>query len=183
MDGARRFLSVLLLLGMVVGPIAMAEEASDSPKDGAASEPTAPGGKPPTPGQKGKLTNIKGVVILIDPSTQNIRVKEGKKEGNKEYTITLTERTVVTAGKMRKSASEIQPGDKIVARVSDEDGKLMARSIRLAQESKKGKKKPAPEAKASDAPEAKPVEPPQTPQGGTPNSSDEMAPEAGRPPD
>ena len=89
----------------------------------------------------------------------------------------LTEKTVVTAGKIKKTIADIKPGDKVVARVLDEEGKMTVRSIRLAQESRKAKQ--APEAKSKGPEGVKetpgPAEPPALPQDVPADSSKDPA--------
>ena len=134
MKRGRSFLSVLLSLGILIGSTAIAEEASKNP---------ASSNKPMVPSRKSKMTNIKGEVAQVDQDAKTIKIKEG----SKEYTVSLTEKTVVTGGKIKKSISDIKAGDRVVARISEEDGKMTARSIRLAQEEKKGKKGTTPAVK------------------------------------
>ena len=146
----RDFLLILLSVGMLVGSTGLAEETPQPPKEGAASESPATINNPSAPARRGKLMNIKGEVTEVEPGANRIKIKEGAKEGNKEYVVNLTEKTIVTAGKMTKTVSEIRAGDKVVVRISEEDGKMTARSVRLAQ----------------------PAEPPQAPPDKTPSPSD-----------
>ena len=141
MDRRIKFISVLFLIAILNGPIAgvisMAEEPPQAPKESGAPAPTD---KPPLPARRGKLANIKGVVTEVDPAANSIKVREGAKEGNNEYTIGLTDKTIITVGKIKKTISEIKPGDRIVARILNEDGKITARSIRLSHEGGKERK-------------------------------------------
>jgi len=183
MDRGMKFISVLFSIGILAGPMAgsfvLAQETPQAPKESGA--PT-PADKPPVSGRRGKLTNIKAVVTEVDPGTNSIKVKEGSKEGNKEYMITLTDKTIVTVGKIKKSVSEIRPGDKIVARVLTEGDKVTARSIRLSHE-RKGRRDPATETKKPNGMKEtdKPAEAPQNSESKTPGSSNggEGAPKAG----
>lgn len=170
MNRGMKFVLVLLSIGILNGPMfSPAEEAPQAPKES---------GVPP-PARRGKLTNIKAVVTEVDPGSSSIKVREGSKDGN-EYTVNLTEKTIVTAGKIKKSISDIKPGDKIVARVLNEDGKITARSIRLSHEVRKGRKESAAESKAQSGIQEKdkPAEPAQTPTPGLPSGA-EGTPKAG----
>lgn len=159
----------------MAGSLSLAQETPQAPAPALAD-------KPPVSGHRGKLTNIKAVVTEVDPGTSSIKVREGAKEGNKEYTISLTDKTIVTAGKIKKAITEIRPGDKIVARVLNEGDKVTARSIRLSHEVK-GRREPPPEAKKPAAMKEadQPAERPQNSESKTPGSSNEGegAPKAG----
>jgi Cu/Ag efflux protein CusF len=148
----------------------MAQEAADSPKGEDVSKNPTQVDKLPASNRRGKLTNIKGEVTQVDPGAKSIKIKEG----NKEYTMSLTEKTIVTAGKIKKTPADIKPGDKLVARVLEENGTVTVRSIRLAQEGKKRKQEPAPGAKSSEGSnEAKGTDPSQVPQNETTGPSKE----------
>lgn len=182
MDRIQNFFRVLLFLGTFIGGVAMAEEASEAPKAEAGAETPAPAEKSAPPREK--MTNIKGEVIEVDPAARRIKIKEGRREGGKEYTVDLTDGTVVTAGKTKKTFADIKPGDKVVARISEKDGKVTARSVRLAQEGKKPKKEAAPESEPPAHTEEKPApaEPPPVSGEQAPEASGEagQAPEPGR---
>lgn len=117
--------------------------------------------KPTISAQKGKMTSIKGEITEIDPKGSHVKVKEK----NQEITISVTDNTIITAGKIKRTLSDLKAGDQVVARFTEEDGRKIARSIRVATVGKgSGKKPPAPEAEApkeeAPATEAPPVEPP-----------------------
>ncbi|MCG3113568.1 MAG: DUF5666 domain-containing protein [Candidatus Manganitrophus sp. SB1] len=136
----------LLCAGLFATVSVMAEEA-------------AGGEKPAISAQKGKMTSIKGEITEIDPAGSHVKVKEK----NQEITISVTDNTVITAGKIKRTLADLKAGDQVVARFTEEDGKKIARSIRVATVGKGSEKKPpAPEAPKEEAPatEAPPVEPP-----------------------
>lgn len=115
--------------------------------------------KPAISAQKGRMTSIKGEITEIDPTGSRVKVKEK----NEEITISVTDNTIITAGKIKRSLADLKAGDQVVARFTDEDGRKIARSIRVATVGKgSGKKPPAPEAPKEEAPatEAPPAEPP-----------------------
>lgn len=177
----RETLFFLLSLGMLTGPVALAQAPQNAPSaPNAVPEISASEQKRPAPDRRMKLTNIKGKVASVDPASGSMKIKEGVKERAKEHTVSLTDKTVVTAGKVKKSIADIKPGDKIVARVLEEDGRMTARSIRIAQEGKKGGRESAPEANRPGAPDdtAKPADPSDAPKNETPASpeSPETAP-------
>lgn len=115
--------------------------------------------KPAISAQKGKMTSIKGEITEIDPAGSHVKVREK----DEEITISVTENTIITAGKIKRTLADLKAGDQVVARFTDEDGKKIARSIRVATAGKgSGKKPPAPEAPKEETPatEAPPAEPP-----------------------
>lgn len=117
----------------------------------------AAGDEKPTVGaKKGKMTSIKGEITEID-TAGNVKVKEK----DEEITISVTDKTIITAGKIKRAFSDLKAGDKIVAKFTEEDGKRVARSIRVATVGKgEEKKQPEPKA-AAPATEAPQSEPPQ----------------------
>lgn len=164
----REILFILLSLGMLAGPIATAQEpqnAPNAPNAGAVPENPTPAEQRPVPSSRGKLMNIKGEVTGVDAGAGSIKIKEGVKEKTKEHTVGLTDKTIVTAGKIKKSITDINPGDKVVARVLEEDGKMTARSIRLAREGRKGSRESVPETESPGRMDEtpKPAEPGQVP--------------------
>lgn len=139
----------LLCAGLFATASVMAEEAAGDEK------PAAPAQK----GQKGRMTSIKGEITEIDPAGNLVKMKEKEQE----IIISVTENTIITAGKIKRSLADLKAGDQVVARFTDEDGRKIARSIRVATVGKgSGKKPPAPEAPKEEAPatEAPPAEPP-----------------------
>lgn len=136
----------LLCAGLFATASVMAEEAAGDEK-------------PAISAQKGKMTSIKGEITEIDPTGSHVKVKEK----NQEITISVTDNTIITAGKIKRTLADLKAGDQVVAKFTEEDGKKIARSIRVATVGKgSGKKPPAPEAPKEEAPatEAPPVEPP-----------------------
>ncbi len=138
----------LLCAGLLVAASVTAEEAAGNEKPAMASK-------------KGKMTSIKGEITEID-GAGNVRVKEKENE----ITITVTEKTIITAGKIKRTLADLKAGDKVVAKFTEEDGKKVARSIRVATVGKGGGKKPAaPKAEApqteTPATDAPPAEVPQ----------------------
>ncbi len=113
------------------------------------AEAPAGGGKAPAadtkaaPMKKGKMTSVKGEITEVDPAGNNVKVKEK----DKELTINVTDKTMITAGKTKRSLADLKAGDKVVAKFTEEDGKMVARSIRVASAGK-GEKKMAPKAEA-----------------------------------
>lgn len=101
--------------------------------------------KPAVAGQKGRMTSIKGEITEIDAAGNHVKVKEK----DQEIIIIVTDKTLITAGKIKRSLADLESGDKVVARFTEEDGKKIARSIRVATVGKgSGKEPPAPEAEA-----------------------------------
>ncbi|MCG3115677.1 MAG: DUF5666 domain-containing protein [Candidatus Manganitrophus sp. SA1] len=138
----------LLCAGLFAAASVAAEEAAGDEKSAVAA-------------QKGRMTSIKGEITEIDPTGSHVKVKEK----NQEVTISVTDNTIITAGKIKRTLADLKAGDQVVARFTEEDGRKIARSIRVATVGKgSGKKPPAPEAEApreeAPATEAPPVEPP-----------------------
>ena len=90
------------------------------------------------------MTSIKGEITEIDAAGNNVKVKEK----DQEITISVTDKTIITAGKIKRALSDLKAGDKVVAKFTEEDGKRVARSIRVATVGKGEEKKPEPKAEA-----------------------------------
>jgi Cu/Ag efflux protein CusF len=137
-----------VLLGVIaivfMAPIVMADETAAPKEEGAAEKPAA--------AKKGKLSTVKGEVLEIDSAANTLKIKETSKKSqeNREVTVNINDRTMITAGKTKKSLADVKEGDKVLARVTEEDGKMTARSIRIGGGVKGMKKKEA----APKAPEA-----------------------------
>jgi len=107
---------------------------------------------------KVKMTSIKGEITEVDTAANMVKVKEGKNES--EIMIDVTDKTVITAGKVKRTFADLKTGDKIVAKFTEEDGRNVARSIRVATLGKGGAKRqpasetePPGEASVTEAPE------------------------------
>ncbi len=149
----RKALSLMLSLlcaGAFTAASVMAEEAADGGK-AAMGKPAAETKAAPMM-KKGKMTSMKGEITEVDAAGNNVKVKEK----DKEVTINVTDKTMITAGKTKRSLADLKAGDKVVAKFTDEDGKMVARSIRVATAGKGGKKAAAPKAEAPkvEAPKA-----------------------------
>lgn len=126
-------------------------------------------GKPSEAVKKGKLTTLKGEVTEVDPAGKSVKVKDK----DKEVTLDITDKTLVTAGRIKKSIADLREGDKVVVKFSEHDGKATARSIRMAsarRESHKGGAGPVPKG-APDAMQNAPGSAAPAPDSGVPDSS------------
>jgi Cu/Ag efflux protein CusF len=124
-------LSLLCAAVLTARPV-LAEEAAGTEKAEVAAK-------------KGGMISIKGEITEIDAAGNNIKVKEKENE----ITINVTDKTVITAGKIKRSLADLREGDKIVAKFTEEDGKKVARSIRVATVRKGGEaNQPIPEKEA-----------------------------------
>lgn len=82
--------------------------------------------------KKGKMTSVKGEVSEVDAAGNSVKIKDKEKE----VTMSVTDKTIITAGKTKKSLADLKAGDKVVAKATEEDGKMVARSIRVANAGK-----------------------------------------------
>jgi Cu/Ag efflux protein CusF len=129
----------------------------------ARAEESVGGETPPAAAPKGRVTSIKGALTEIDTARNRIKVKEK----TDEITIYVTEKTLIAAGKVERTLADLEPGDKVVAKFTEENGKKVARSIRVATLGKGGgTKQVLPEAEipteppaATDAPQAEAPQP------------------------
>ncbi|MFY9269118.1 MAG: DUF5666 domain-containing protein [Candidatus Manganitrophaceae bacterium] len=78
--------------------------------------------------KKAKGMAVKGEVAEVDAAGNSLTIKEKEKE----MTISVTEKTIITAGKTKKSLADLKAGDKVVVKVAEVDGKTVAQSIRVA---------------------------------------------------
>lgn len=125
------------------------------------AEEAAGGEKPAAAAPKGKMTSIKGEITEIDAAANHVKVKEKENE----ITINVTDKTIITAGKVKRTLADLKSGDKVVAKFTEEDGRKVARSIRVATLGKGGEKKPSSKTESpkteAPAPEAPQPEAPQ----------------------
>lgn len=131
----RKALSLMLSL-LCAGAFTAASVMAEEPAGGKApmAKPAAEGKA--TPMKKGKMTSVKGEITDVDTAGNNVKVKEK----DKELTINVTDKTMITAGKTKRSLADLKAGDKVVAKFTEEDGKMVARSIRVATAGKAEKK-------------------------------------------
>ncbi len=78
--------------------------------------------------KKAKSMAVKGEVAEVDVAGNSLKIKEKEKE----MTVSVTEKTIITAGKTKKSLADLKAGDKVVVKVAEVDGKTVAQSIRVA---------------------------------------------------
>ncbi|HLG22947.1 MAG TPA: hypothetical protein VI382_09025 [Candidatus Manganitrophaceae bacterium] len=86
---------------------------------------------------KGKITYIKGEVTAVDPESRVVKIKER----DREVVFDVPGQTIMTAGRERRSLADLKTGDKVVVGMTEKEGKLTARSIRMATAARKA---PAP---------------------------------------
>ncbi len=103
---------------LMTASIAMAQEAKAPPKS------------------KMAVIMVKGEVTSVDAAGNTVTVK-GK---DKEIKLNVTDKTKIMAGKEKKGLADIKVGDKVAARAMEEDGKTVAKAIRIKGESKAEKK-------------------------------------------
>ncbi|MBI3802841.1 MAG: hypothetical protein HY282_03675 [Nitrospirae bacterium] len=128
------FILSLLCVGAFTAATVTAEEAAGGKMatEKPAGEMKSGDMKAMPAAKKGKLTSIKGEVTEVDPAGNNLKIKDK----DKEVTMNVTDKTVITAGKIKKSLADLKAGDKVVAKATEEDGKMVARSIRMASAGK-----------------------------------------------
>lgn len=143
----------LMLSLLCAGAFAAASVRAEEPAGGKAAmgKPAAETKSAPAM-KKGKMTSVKGEITEVDPAGNNVKVKEK----DKEVTINVTDKTMITAGKTKRSLADLKAGDKVVAKFTEEDGKMVARSIRVASAGKAEKKGAAPKTEAPKAEATKP---------------------------
>lgn len=82
--------------------------------------------------QRIKIKQITGDIVAYDSSIKTMTVK-GKRA---EIIIILDEKTVIKEKKNLKSHSDIKVGDRVVIKYSEIEGKNIAKSIEIKQETK-----------------------------------------------
>jgi hypothetical protein len=149
----------LMVISVYLGA-GMAQEgappAQEKPADGSVEK----GGESKT-NKKVRATRVFGEVTGVDLQSNTIKVKTKKEE----VTVSVSEKTTIMFGRIRKDLAEVKNGDKIAAAVYlMENGEMIARYIRVSTP-----KKTAPETDGGTPKEGATKEPPQS----------EKAPEAG----
>lgn len=141
----RKALSLMLSL-LCVGAFTAAAVSAEETAGGKVTAKPAAEGKGAAASKKGRMTSVKGEITEVDPAGSNVKVKEK----DRELTISVTDKTMITAGKTKRSLADLKAGDKVVAKFTEEDGKRVARSIRVASAGK-AEKKGAPKSEAPAA--------------------------------
>lgn len=126
----------LIVAGFYVAPVVMADDAMAPKKEGATEKPAM--------SKRGKMSTIKGEVTEVDSAANIVKIKDA----DKEVTLNVTEKTAITSGKTKKSLADVKAGDKVVAKITQEEGKMTARSIRVGVGGGKMFKKDAPKMEA-----------------------------------
>lgn len=91
-----------------------------------AGEAAEPAKEAPMKPEKPKAKRTRGEVVSVDPATSTLVVKVKPKKGEaKEMTFTAGE-------KAAKGLTDLKAGDKVNVTYMEEDGKLIAKSIRKA---------------------------------------------------
>jgi transposase len=107
-----------------------------------------------------KIIHLAGETISVNPKTSKLTVRG--KDG--EVAIYATEKTVIHIGADKGRLSDISAGNKAIVKYLEIDGKYIARSIFIVQESREEKEPPkaeipspqTPEKSTSDQPPAAP---------------------------
>jgi Cu/Ag efflux protein CusF len=87
----------------------------------------------PKPAEKAvRPTRVSGEVIAVDPAAKTVTVKTKKKD----VVLSVTDKTKIMSavGRERKEIglSDLKSGDRITASAAEEEGKMIARAIRLS---------------------------------------------------
>lgn len=141
---------VAILVALAFMGLAFAQapaKPAEKPAPAAPAKPAEPA-KPAAPVEKPmKPKRATGEVVSADPAMKTLVVKVK----DKELTFSVTE-------KAAKALADLKPGDKVMVRYTEADGKLTASAITKAKPKMKAEK-PAPAEAAPMAP-AKPAEKP-----------------------
>jgi Cu/Ag efflux protein CusF len=96
----------------------------------AQQQPPAPQAKPAE--RPVRPTRVSGEVIAVDPVAKTVTVKTKKKD----VVLNVTDKTKIMSavGKERKEIglSDLKSGDRITASAAEEEGKMIARAIRVS---------------------------------------------------
>lgn len=71
---------------------------------------------------------ITGVITQVDAQAKTVTVKTKKEEA----TLTLSDTTKIVSGKEEKKFSDLKSGDIVTALAKEENGKMIAESIRIS---------------------------------------------------
>ena len=122
----------IIIFSLMVVPVylgtGMAQDsvppAQEKPADGSAEK----GGESKT-NKKVRATRVFGEVTGVDIQSKTIKIKTK----DEEVTITVSEKTTILFGRIKKELAEVKSGDKIAAAVNLlENGEMIARYIRVS---------------------------------------------------
>jgi Cu/Ag efflux protein CusF len=147
-----------LIISLIFAFAVTAALAADAPKAAApADKKTAPKTEEKKDAKKAKKATVTGEVIALDAKANTLTVK-GPKKG--DVALTANDKTMITAGKDKKTLADIKTGEKVAVEYTETDGKNSATKIDIKAASAK---KDAPKAEEKKAPakaeEKKPAAP------------------------
>ena len=149
-----------LIISLIFAFAVTAALAADAPKAAApADKKAAPKTEEKKDAKKAKKATVTGEVIALDAKANTLTVK-GPKKG--DVALTANDKTMITAGKDKKTLADIKTGEKVAVEYTEADGKNTANKIDIkAAPAKAEEKKPAAAAPAAapKAEEKKPAAP------------------------
>jgi phage baseplate assembly protein gpV len=101
-----------------------APKAAPAVSEKAPAAPATPAPAPEKKAAKEKVLKFKGQVAAFDAAAKTLTVKG--KDGEKAFDVTAV-----------KMAKEPKAGDKVVVKYTEKDGKMTAKSVKLAKDKKK----------------------------------------------
>ncbi|MFQ5780613.1 MAG: hypothetical protein ACE5HN_07480 [Nitrospiria bacterium] len=79
--------------------------------------------------ERGRLTNLKGEITRVNADGREITIKTGEDK----VTMSVTDKTIIAAGRIKRSFADLKVGDQVVVRITEEEGKNVAHLIRIAR--------------------------------------------------
>ena len=128
------FMAVLAAGALAFGGVALAaDEASKAPEGSkpAAEQSKAPEGAKATSPEAGKSVyhRMRAEVTAVDSNARTMTVKALR--GKKEFSLDVTDKTLIREGKVQKTLSDIKVGDRVWTRYERTNDKLVADNIRI----------------------------------------------------
>jgi len=134
-------LVLLLLCGLMMSSLCIAQPVETAGNPAAASEKKAPAKKAKK--KKAAAKSLSGTVVSIDAEAKTIVLTVKKKKVESQETVSLDENTKIKKAKNDIALADIVAGDKVNVRYTVKDGAKVAKSVtvRVKAASKKAKKK------------------------------------------
>jgi len=123
-------ITVIIALGFLVSS-SFAQEKKEEAAQPAATEKTEPAKAEkaePAKAKKPAMPSVKGEVASVDAAANTVVVKDAK---GTEVKLEVSSETSIEKGKKKLTIGDLKVGEKVTAKYSEAEGKMVAKSIRV----------------------------------------------------
>ena len=121
-------ITVAIALTFLLTPTVKAADEAAAPAAVEKAEPAKAEKAEPAKKAKEKIPTVKGEIISVDTAANSVVIKDAK---GKETTVELDKDTAITKDKVKIAIGDLKAGEKVTAKGSEADGKMIAKSIKV----------------------------------------------------